>query len=238
MNQIQLFITTHSTSFLNPINSKDIWITSKIDSDTSCQKVGADKEITDVINELGVRISDICLSDSILFVEGRSDRIVLEKWFEILSHPLTWPSVYVVELDGKDERMHKARTWKPVADAFPTVRMGWLFDADLPHAEKEVFQRIIGPKNRVWCLQDGDIEDYYPLGTLKMAVASVLELSNSQKKKVRKINRSSGVVTQIDAIVGKENWKVKVALYYTARCKKVPKKAFPVLSEIEEFLSG
>ncbi len=234
-NQIQIFIASHSTSFLNPASSKDIWITSKTDSGTTCQKVGTDKGFTDVINELGVRISDICLSDSMLFVEGPSDRIIMEKWFEIMEYPLEWPSVYVVEMGGKDERKHQAATWKPVCDAFPTIKMAWLFDADLSKAEKEVFQNIL-ISDKVWRLENGDIEDYFPLGIVKKALFSLLALNSSQKERIGKINRNKSIVQQVDDIVGKGTWKVKLAQFYADRCVTIPKKIQPIMKEIKDFL--
>lgn len=101
-NKIQVFITTHSPTFLNIPKQKNIWLISKKVTHSISQKVKTNRGLIRAANTLDVRVSDVCISDSLLFVEGRSDRIVLEKWFEIYGTPLSWPSVYIVEMNGKD----------------------------------------------------------------------------------------------------------------------------------------
>jgi len=128
------------------------------------------------------------------------------------------------------EKIKEARTWKPTIEAFPTVKMGWLFDADLKPSEKEVFENTIGSQNRIWCLEDGEIEDYYGFTVLKRGILSTLELSTSQKRKIQVISRKGRVVKQVEDIVGKdESWKVDTAMYYSDRCGNIPKKAIPVV---------
>ena len=236
-HDVQMFVTTHSPTFLNSKTLNDIWVTRKTDDGTSCQRVKSSEDLIIASTELGVRVNDVCLSEAILFVEGPADTIVLRKWFEILGCHLEWPSVYVVEMNGKDERHHNAKTWKPVVDAFPPVKMGWIFDADFSVSDKTKFERIIVPPHKVWRLEDGDIEDYYPISKLKNGIKNLGRMTDSQKSKIGALKRSERLVSQIDAILGKdESWKVKTAQYYAQRCKSIPAKIKPLIIEMKDIL--
>ncbi|MFW9843387.1 MAG: AAA family ATPase, partial [Candidatus Thorarchaeota archaeon] len=236
-HNVQMIVATHSPTFLSTRTLNDTWITTKSNNGTICKRVNSNEDLLTIALELGVRLTDVCLAEAILFVEGPSDTIVLSKWFDIIGFPIGWPSVYVVEMNGKDERHHNARIWKPVVEAFPSVRMGWLFDGDLTDSEKEDFERVISTPHKVWKFEKGDIEDYYPIATLKSGIKNLFELSTNQQSEIDTLNRGERLVPQIDRILGRsESWKVKLAQYYSDRCTKPPSSLKPVLNEIKESL--
>lgn len=77
----QYFIATHSSAFLNS-DSPDISIfrTRLVDGFTQCDYCFTPSDYYDILDELGCRASDILQANSVIWVEGPSDRIYINYW--------------------------------------------------------------------------------------------------------------------------------------------------------------
>ena len=224
----QIFISTHSAIFMDQAAASDIWLVTKNSKGTDCERLPNIDNFQRISDELGILPSHACSTNSLLFVEGPSDRIILSKWCALMGFPLIRPAVHIVEMKGKEN--HKAATWKQIADAIPRIGIGLIFDSDLADREKEEIEKTIGPENKVWRFEEGTIEDYYQLDLLIQILTSEIETSEDQEKSIRDLE-SGSISKKIDKILGrKTNWKVMTAGRIAGQCSSI--------SDIPESIRG
>ena len=87
-NDTCVFITTHSSVPLNMFGGKDsVTIThlSKVDGNLQTNSNLSFLQNENILMDLGVKASDILQSNAVIWVEGPSDRIYLNKWIELYS---------------------------------------------------------------------------------------------------------------------------------------------------------
>ena len=83
----QFLISTHSSALINQVlNSEagEVFFLEKIKGNTTCRNVLSRFEAKDIFNSLGVNPGDILLANCIIWVEGPSDRILINRWIELL----------------------------------------------------------------------------------------------------------------------------------------------------------
>lgn len=238
-NEMQLFITTHSSVFLDHAMLFDIWLVENdIKKGTKCRPAIENKDYEAIADELGLMPSDACMSNAFLFVEGICDSKIILKCCRLMGFPLIRPTMSILEMKGKDKR-YKIETWQPVIEAFPHVKLGLLVDADVKEDRFMDLQRALGNRNRAWKLDAGSIEDYYPIDLLKNALVETLELSDRQKKAINSLEPGT-IAKKIDKILGKnESWKKKIADEISKALKKpddIPPQLRSILEDIVKFL--
>lgn len=84
-NDIQIFITTHSHIAINTFFDKENTVIYHVEKEESSSKIEivenhADK--VNVLNDLEVKASDLFQSNGIIWVEGPSDRIYINRWLK------------------------------------------------------------------------------------------------------------------------------------------------------------
>jgi len=85
-NECCIFITTHSSVPINMFYGKKdvrIYHICKEEKTTKISKIESSDEERNILDDLGMKASDILQSNGIIWVEGPSDRIYLEKWLSI-----------------------------------------------------------------------------------------------------------------------------------------------------------
>lgn len=95
----QIFITTHSPTFINiskPFNLYQVINTSGKTSITRADTASMNA----VFEDIGVRNSDVLLSDAILFVEGTGDKTVLNTFSETLNVSLAERNINIFTMNG------------------------------------------------------------------------------------------------------------------------------------------
>jgi len=83
------FITTHSNVFLDYSLNKNIYYVTYTGSygkkRTKIEKIDTNENFYQILDDLGYKASDILQSNGIIWVEGPSDRIYLEKWLSLVN---------------------------------------------------------------------------------------------------------------------------------------------------------
>ncbi len=79
-------ITTHSPALIAPSEAVDVIHLKMVDGVTIPTRVQTDAASLAVLEDLGIQPSDLLQANSVIWVEGPSDRIYLKRWIEIL-HP-------------------------------------------------------------------------------------------------------------------------------------------------------
>lgn len=233
----QMFVSTHSAIFMDQAAASDIWLVTKGTKGTECERLPNVESYQRIADELGILPSHACSTNSLLFVEGPSDRIIFSKWCALMGSPLIRPAVHIVEMGGKDK--HKAATWKHIIDAIPRTGIGLIFDSDLADREKNEIERTIGPENKVWRFEEGTIEDYYPLNMLVQILTDEYEPDEEKENSIKDLEPGS-ISKKISRIMGKKtNWKVKVAEMISTHCSSesdIPDSIRGYLAEIVKFV--
>ncbi len=237
----QIFISTHSTTFIDQADFSNIWLVTKGEEGTKCERIQTDADFPRIADELGILPSYAGQSNCLFFVEGKSDRILFTKWFDVMGFPIRRPVVYMMEMNGKDAGKYKANFWSSVAKALPKLGLGLVFDSDLSPRDKDDIGIAIQSENRVWRLNKGTIEDYYALEQLKSAVISEIEMGEELKTSIERM-KEGGVAKQISKILGdKQSWKVSVARILAGACTSIddiPSEIRELLEEMIEFLKS
>lgn len=98
---VQMFVTTHSTEFVDSVSFQNAYLVSKDkDGKTACQLVEAEAEALRIPAELGLRLSTVFMFDRLLFVEGPSDEGVIRSLAQKLGVDLTKCNLGFVQMGG------------------------------------------------------------------------------------------------------------------------------------------
>jgi predicted ATPase len=96
----QVFITTHSPVFLSSPELQAVYRVQSETRRTRVTQVADAVGLGEVLEEIGVRNSDVLLADAVAFVEGDSDAAVLRAWADTLGQSLTAGRVTVLTMMG------------------------------------------------------------------------------------------------------------------------------------------
>ncbi len=88
--EVQIICVTHSPIFLDT-NFVNTIVLNENDDKNIHPKILKSDEIDKALSELGISGSDILLYDTIIWVEGPSDKIYLEKWLDLMKNELKRP---------------------------------------------------------------------------------------------------------------------------------------------------
>jgi len=76
----QIFITTHSTIFIDQSDLSNTWIVRKVGKETEIVRIKEPEGLKNILYELGVRPSDIFYTNGIIFVEGPTEKLCFLFW--------------------------------------------------------------------------------------------------------------------------------------------------------------
>eukprot|EP01136_Pigoraptor_vietnamica_P021615 Opistho-1_new@71937 len=85
------FITTHSSIVIDMFSNNpnaQILHTQKVGAETIVKTVSSATDNLEILKDIDVRASDLLLSNGIIWVEGPSDRVFINKWLQLLAPEL------------------------------------------------------------------------------------------------------------------------------------------------------
>ncbi|WP_409183708.1 AAA family ATPase [Amycolatopsis sp. VS8301801F10] len=103
----QVFLTTHSTNFLDTGDLRNIYMVQK-GVNTQVKRLNVDDVDIEVSKELGIRLSSVFMFDRLIFVEGVSDELVLRAFAHTLGINLGQANVGFVVMGGARNFTHYA----------------------------------------------------------------------------------------------------------------------------------
>jgi Predicted ATP-dependent endonuclease of the OLD family len=226
-SQCQVFITTHSTNFLDTAAMSNVYLVSRTGS-TQIQVLDADNAEAQLPRELGLRMSSLFLYDRVVFVEGRTDEGVIREWASILDINFGRANVGFVLMGGARNFAYYAAEQTLSFLAKRQVRSWFLLDRD-DRADAEIKKLITsasGPAT-VRVLQKREIENYLlSLPALAKFISWKVKLAGADRSEVTEQDVQKAIETAVEQL--KE----------TVLCKRVFKSAwspiFPALRELTE----
>lgn len=82
-------ITTHSPVLIAPAEDVDVIHLKMVDGVTIPRRIETDAGTLEALEDLGIRPSDLLQANSVIWVEGPSDRTYIKRWLELLAPDLT-----------------------------------------------------------------------------------------------------------------------------------------------------
>lgn len=157
----QVFVTTHSDTFVNESGTEDILSVSRNDENFTEIEIVGGPEIDDALSMLGYEKSDVYYSNAVVFVEGQSDKVVFEQFADTLGYSLNERGIRFVRLEGTNMYADA----EPMLKIIRQLRMPFLFildsDKENPEEKAESVASDLGvsPEN-VYVLKKPVIESY------------------------------------------------------------------------------
>ncbi|MGW0074302.1 ATP-dependent nuclease [Streptomyces cellulosae] len=156
----QVFLTTHSTNFLDVGALKNVYMVSKA-PETTVQLLNVSEAEEAIPQELGIRLSSLFMYDRLVFVEGPSDEQLLRIFAESLGVSFSQASVGFVTTGGARNFTHYATASTLSFLGKRNVRTVFLLDRDErnSHDLEKLRERIDGI-SELMVLDRRELENY------------------------------------------------------------------------------
>jgi putative ATP-dependent endonuclease of OLD family len=181
----QVFITTHSPTFLNQSVVSKLFQVTQTNGRTSIRSVEDSQGLNEVIVDIGVQNSDVLLSDAVMFVEGVSDKAVFSSFARLLGRDFIKKNISILTTDGGEfaERTASIRS-KLLAELSLKMPVPHLFIFDKDEKELPELTKIRAKlKDKAIFLKHRELENYLLNSTAINKVLSVKCSENSQHAK-------------------------------------------------------
>jgi hypothetical protein len=190
----QYLISTHSPTFINAIDAPDSMQVFHLRLENGATVGGpilGDEDSLLALHDLGVKASDILQSNCILWVEGPSDRVYLERWFDLIAPELVEGQDYSIMFYGGRLLSHLCADRDKVPDELIHIlRINQNAVVVMDSDQKQAGAHLGKTKRRVreeckrsggicWVTDGREIENYLPE---RVIVAACEELVEKQIK--------------------------------------------------------
>ncbi|MBD2667021.1 AAA family ATPase [Richelia sinica] len=156
----QIFITTHSTNFLDTAEMRNVYLASR-DNSTTIQLINVEEAEQSVPRELGIRLSSLFMFDRLVFVEGPTDEDVIREWAFICGINLAQASVGFVPMGGVRNLAHFAT--EATINFLSKRRVSVFFMLDRDEREESEIKHLtmqLGNKAKLIVLNKRELENY------------------------------------------------------------------------------
>jgi predicted ATP-dependent endonuclease of OLD family len=184
----QVFISTHSTNFLDTANTQNVYFVSKQAASSSTVKLlnvgDAEGELPEA---LGIRLSSLFMFDRLVFVEALSDELIFREFAEILDVNLSQTNVGFIHIGGARNFANYASESTFSFLSKRLVRSTFILDRD-ERSDEDVKKMAasLGERALLHVLKKRELENYL-LNTRPLA-----QLINNKQK-------SAGVKNAVEA---------------------------------------
>jgi hypothetical protein len=207
----QVFITTHSTNFLDSGDYQRIYLVTK--TSTTALEPLAVRELEERIPiELGIRLSALFMYDRLVFVEGPSDELIIRELCNVLSINLSRGNVGFIVLRGVGNLSYYAAKETLAFLQKRNVQMTFLIDRD-ERAEEEInrIREKLGKNVVVFPTEPRELENYL---LMPHAIAEYIAARTGQ-------NAGRITATDIDGLIDSKADALKGATMLKHLCHRV-----------------
>ncbi|MBD2312909.1 AAA family ATPase [Desertifilum sp. FACHB-1129] len=198
----QIFITTHSTNFLDTAEMRNVYLASR-DNSTTIQMINVEEAEQSIPRELGIRLSSLFMFDRLVFVEGPTDEDVIREWASIYGVNLAQASVGFVPMGGVRNLAHFAT--EATINFLSKRRVSVFFMLDRDEREEAEVKRLatqLGDKAELIVLKKRELENYLlcPKVIAKFIDLKYQLLGVKDPKKIDIAEIEKGIDTCADAL--------------------------------------
>jgi AAA15 family ATPase/GTPase len=208
--QTQIFVTTHSTIFVDQADLQNTWLVRKSNKDTNVSRLSESKDLRNVLFELGFRPSDIFYADGVIFVEGPSDRVVFPTWARKIGIDFEEFGISFIPTYGKASGRYHLTVWTEATEN-TGIPYYFILDKDAEKEAKKLSKKLETGEN-LFLLKKGGIEEYYPIDRIIDALGKVYDISIEEEEKRKLVNPKDKAIEQLILSKKKEvaGWKVEI----------------------------
>jgi hypothetical protein len=158
----QIFVNTHSPTFVNVPRDRTIHRIEMLEGWTTAQPVENPEALSASLEDVGVRNSDVLLSDAVLFVEGPGDRRALSAWAATLGLNLAAHRVDVLPMGGGENAPRglpiRSEVLSGISKKAPVPHMFVLDRDERSKAEVAQLEDALGGRLHFWVARE--LENY------------------------------------------------------------------------------
>lgn len=166
------FVTSHSNVFLDSPENVGIWHVFYDGKVTSVEAVETTDRARKVLSDMGYKASDLVQSNGLVWVEGPSDRIYLNRWLTLVAPDLIEGIHYSIVFYGGKVLTHFSGQDDPVEDMVQVLRINrnamFMLDRDgdsetanLNASKARIIQEL--GADSCWVTQGREVENYLPV---------------------------------------------------------------------------
>ena len=197
-NDIQFFITTHSPFIIDQFNFENIFCFKKISDNYVVEKIKTDSDVAEILDLLGIKPHDILLNDLTVFVEGPSDRNIIEIFAHKMGYDFDLHNINLVDLGGTHGNLEIEHLSKINKNFIVLLNS----HEGIPEREKDIvkLRKIFNDSNnsdRLIILKKREIENY-------LSPRVILEKFHLKTDSVI-INDSTNVIELVESLSTKGN---------------------------------
>jgi hypothetical protein len=216
----QVFISTHSTNFLDTAEMKNVYLVSKPTS-TQTQLLNLKEAETQIPKELGIRLSSLFMFDRLVFVEGPYDEDMFREWASIIGVNLSQTNIGFIHIGGVRNFTHYAAEATLSFLTKRQVKIWFLLDRD-EREDPEVIKlrEVVGENATVKVLKKREVENYL---ICPRAIVDFIKL----KKELSGNGGELPMETEVKKIIGDRVEKLKQIAIDKRVAKILCKPVFP-----------
>jgi len=211
----QYFITSHSSIFIDEFLNirQNIFHVYQDKSETiptnysQIELINRDYEqLPTLLKDLGVKPSDILMSNGVLVVEGPTDKDIYSHWAQKLGMPFEEICLQVIDVKGA------GNISKYLSSSVIQRTCFMKYAICDKNAEFEIKKKLEGivPDNDIIVLHNGDLEDYYPRD-LVLAFLKYWAQKKGVNNEIPSAIDDGATVKTLDGLLGGDWWKRKLA---------------------------
>ncbi|MDZ4109465.1 MAG: AAA family ATPase [Brevundimonas sp.] len=139
----QLFVSTHSTNFIDVSDVQSVFVLSRDQSGASnIEQISSQEDLLRIPEEVGLRPSTVLMFDRLIFVEGPSDEDILKTWAEKVGVDIASVGATFVRMGGSSGFAHYAAD--ATIDLLSRRQIPMWFIMDRDELKDEDIQKLAG----------------------------------------------------------------------------------------------
>ncbi|MGH7242759.1 MAG: ATP-dependent nuclease [Phycisphaerales bacterium] len=179
----QFIITTHAPAILDSLKAGSVFRVFHDGDASHVAECKAKDKAYEVLDDLGVRPSDLLQANAAIWVEGPSDRLFLKKCLELVAPELSEGLHFQIVFYGGRLRAHlTAGGDGSLVDILALCRkVAMIADSDmataedgLDHTKLRLRQEIQQAGGFYWITEGREIENYFPAGAVNATLSSLV----------------------------------------------------------------
>jgi hypothetical protein len=160
-NDVQIFLSTHSTNFLDTAEMKNVYLVARRNGETVVENMAFDEAEVELPRELGIRLSSLFMFDRLIFVEGPTDEAVMRTLAGRLELNFSRANIGFITLGGARNFAHFAAEATMGFLSRRRVEMHFILDRDeRGSAEVARMEELARENASVHVLEKRELENY------------------------------------------------------------------------------
>lgn len=181
------FLTTHSNAFLDTLPDVNVYHVDYDGRTSSVRWVQTPAAAREILTDMGYKASDLLQANGVVWVEGPSDRVFLNRWLNLVAPELVEGIHYSIAFYGGKVLSHFSAADDPVEDLVQVLRINRNAVVVMDRDGDDETARLNRSKARIqselhsdacWVTQGREVENYLSEELIRRSLATDYETVN------------------------------------------------------------